>query len=817
MRTKTWLFGFLLAVATLSGCTCGGETPTPGQIDSGTGGNAGNDAGTGGDGGGSNGGGGSDGGADAGVALKSLTLSPPSPILTISGSTAAVQKFSVVGLYTDGHTEDLTSQAFFRVEDPRLGTFSGATFTSSTTVGGTSNVHARVDTASVSTDVRVQLNQKATDSNPGSASVPVNPDTRFGGTVDAARKPAIVYPSDKVMVPPNLGQLEVHFTPGPTTNTLFELRFINDITDVRVYLRCYLPSGVTLPAGISRGCIYTPDATVWKFLAESNRGGQLVTLALRATDDAGTSVGVADPISLQFARAEIKGALYYWTTRPDQVGVMRYDFAGTGPQSATSMLTKNNINSSGVGCVGCHSLSRNGKKMVAAVEQGNLEDGYNEGQVALIKDLASYAPDAGTGSAAGIALSSKYQSAFESWNPDGSKFVGVYSGDNATRFGLQLFNGDTGAYESQIDNTGTYEHPATHPDWSADGKSIAYTAVGYTGFPSQNRRTFTGAIHLVKAEGAGWSAPLTVAPSVPLTASNAYAKHRYYPAIAPDNSFLVFNESTCPQNSDTSQYCNGDTDPSATLWAAKLEANAALVELKNANKPGPTDDKDGAGAFLKNLTNSYPKWSPFVTQGNTGARSRLMWMTFSSSRNYGLRKTPEASGASEADKSTLLWMAAVDPDKVLAGEDGSYVAFALPFQDITTSNHIAQWAQYLVSNGCSTENEGCNSSGSTCCNGLQCVQLNRDPPLPCDIAGACACQPVPQCAPAFDKCSTVAPCCDGLLCLDDTTGGDCSGDNCSCRPQCSNRDQPCGNGTPCCAGFVCNNLPTGKVCRVQLN
>ena len=310
---------------------------------------------------------------------------------------------------------------------------------------------------------------------------------------------------------------------------------------------------------------------------------------------------------------------------------------------------------------------------------------------------------------------------------------------------------------------------------------------------------------------------LTVAPSVPLTASNAYAKHRYYPAIAPDNAFLVFNESTCPQNSDTSQYCNGDTDLSATLWAAKLEANATLVELKNANKPGPTDDKDASGAFLKNLTNSYPKWSPFVTQGNAGARSRLMWMTFSSSRNYGLRKTPEASGASEAAKSTLLWMAAVDPDKVLAGEDGSYVAFALPFQDITTSNHIAQWAQYLVSNGCSTENEGCNSSGSTCCNGLQCVQLNRDPPLPCDIAGACACQPVPQCAPAFDKCSTVAPCCDGLLCLDDTTGGDCSGDNCSCRPQCSNRDQPCGNGTPCCAGFVCNNLPTGKVCRVQLN
>ncbi|WP_095980557.1 TolB family protein [Melittangium boletus] len=803
-----------MAVATLSGCTCGGADPTPGTLDSGTGGGNGNDAGSG-TGDGRDGG---DTSPDGGITLDSLSISPPNPILKASGSTAATQKFSVLGIYSDGHSEDLTSQAFFSIEDTRLGTFSGPTFTSSTTVGGKSAVHARVDTLSISTELLLQLSQKTADPAPGSADVPANADSKFGGTVDPARKPSLVYPADKVMVPPNLGQLEIHFTPGPTTNTLFELRFTNDITDVRVYLRCYLPSGVTLPTGITRGCIYTPDETVWKFLAESNRGGQLVTLALRATDDAGTSVGVSDPISLQFARAEIKGALYYWTTKPDQVGVTRYDFAGTGPQTATSMLTKNNINTSGVGCVGCHSLSRNGKKLVAAVE-GDPTLGRNEGQLALIKDLSTYTPDGdgGTPSDAGIALTSKYQSAFESWNPDGSKFVGVYSAEQATKFGLLLFNGDTGAFESQIANTGTSQNPATHPDWSADGKTIAYTSVGYTGYPPQNRRTFTGSIQMVRETAGSWSAPLTVVPPVPLTGSNPYAKHRYYPAIAPDNAFLVFNESTCPINSDTSQDCNGDTDPTATLWAAKLEANAALVELKNANKPGITDDKDGAGAYLQTLTNSYPKWSPFVTQGNTGDTSRLMWLTFSSSRNYGLRKTADASNASEARKSTLLWMAAVDPDKVLAGEDGSYVAFALPFQDITTSNHIAQWAQYLVSNGCSTVDEGCDSAGATCCNGLKCVQLNRDPPLPCDIEGACACKPIPQCAPAFQKCSTVAPCCDGLRCLDDTTGGDCSGDNCSCRPPCSGKDQPCGGGSACCNGLTCTTTSSGNVCRVKLN
>ena len=41
-------------------------------------------------------------------------------------------------------------------------------------------------------------------------------------------------------------------------------------------------------------------------------------------------------------------------------------------------------------------------------------------------------------------------------------------------------------------------------------------------------------------------------------------------------------------------------------------------------------------------------------------------------------------------------MAAVDPDGVLAGHDPSYPAFALPFQDLTSSNHTAQWTTRIV-------------------------------------------------------------------------------------------------------------------------
>ncbi|MGZ3459531.1 MAG: hypothetical protein ACXU86_13640, partial [Archangium sp.] len=598
MGKKIWLLGILMAAATLSGCSCG--TP-PGNGSGGTPADGGQEGGgiTNNDGGGDPDGGGLDSG-DAGATLSALALSPTNPLLTVTGSTAATQEFTVTGTFSDGHTEDVTGQAGFTLDDTRLGTFARTTFTSSTTVGGASTVRARVGTMSVSTPITVKLQQKVSDSSPGSADLPANPDTKFGGAVDASRKPQLVYPNNGVLVPPNLGQLEIHFIPNTTATTLFELAFTNTITDVRVYLRCYLPSGFTLPAGVTRGCIYTPGDTVWKFLAESNRGGQPVQLTLRATDDSGTgTVGVSDPISLQFARAEIKGALYYWTTSGG-TGVMRYDFAGTGPQTASPVLKASNINNTGISCVGCHALSHNGKKVVAEV------NGQNDGRLALV-DLSSF--DSST-SKVSLAQGGTKLSNFESWNPDGSKFVGVYADSGSTLYNLKLFAGDTAQFLGEIAGTGTSTSPANHPDWSLDGKTIAYMSMGLAG---TNQRSYKGAIKLVTSpDGATWGSPVTVVPSVS-------GKNHYYPAIAPDNSFLVYDESTCPSGAETGTDCNGDTDPSARLWAAKLQAGATPVALTKANTGGVMDK----GAT--NLTNSYPKWSPFVTRGNGGNTSRLMW------------------------------------------------------------------------------------------------------------------------------------------------------------------------------------------------
>ena len=41
-------------------------------------------------------------------------------------------------------------------------------------------------------------------------------------------------------------------------------------------------------------------------------------------------------------------------------------------------------------------------------------------------------------------------------------------------------------------------------------------------------------------------------------------------------------------------------------------------------------------------------------------------------------------------------MVGFDPTALASGQDPSFSAFALPFQDITTSNHIAQWTTEVV-------------------------------------------------------------------------------------------------------------------------
>ena len=121
------------------------------------------------------------------------------------------------------------------------------------------------------------------------------------------------------------------------------------------------------------------------------------------------------------------------------------------------------------------------------------------------------------------------------------------------------------------------------------------------------------------------------------------------------------------------------------------------------------------------VTNSWARWAPFVQAYKQG---QLLWLTMSSTRSYGVRiendgaancypkESPNGAPYSTRVFTTTnlnpacsraqLWMAAVklDANGVASGQDVSFPAFWLPFQDQTTNNHLGQWAQRSYSGTC---------------------------------------------------------------------------------------------------------------------
>jgi hypothetical protein len=582
----------------------------------------------------------------------SITVLPADQELVIDGLDPATSTYQAIGTYADGRTEDITDRVGFALANPELGGFVGPDFKSGLEHGGRTRVLAQYAGAQGDTGLAIRIKQRYAD--PAATSLPADPAAPFAGPVDVARAPDIVYPNDGVLLPPNLGRLEVHLIPGPS-NTLFEIAFSNALTDIKVYTRCVAP--------LDGGCIYTPDAKVWTWIAQTNRGGDDVTVIARATDDAGTGVGTSTSIAIGFSYDSVKGGIYYWKASggaTSESAIMRFDFGSVTQETAERFVGPDQA---GGKCVGCHALSRDGTKMVAAAGGWDVKD-------SLFVDV---------GSATRTATPAK--AAFMSWNPDATAYVGVFAYAGTPTHDLMLFDGTTGAQTGTIAVGATAAESTSHPDWSPDGTRIVYVRAGEASEEGvNNQRFYGGSIHMVEQQGSSFGAPTALVPA-------EAGRNRYYPSFSPDGALLAFNESTCT-TAPPDRACNADSDPTATIFVVKPAPAASPVALARANAPGKRDTTIA-------LTNSWPKWAPFEFQRTQTPGSRLVWMTFSSTRNFGLRKPPDGTSP-ESVSGSLLWMVAIDPDRALAGQDPSAAAFALPFQDLESSNHIAQWTQEVI-------------------------------------------------------------------------------------------------------------------------
>jgi len=414
---------------------------------------------------------------------------------------------------------------------------------------------------------------------------------------------------------------------------------------------------------------------------------------VRATDEAG-NVGKSASIDVQFAAERVDGAIYYWTTSDPAPRIMRFDFASQSAL-ATAIQPSDLPGDSGTPnantrCVGCHALSRDGKRMVAST--GASWDG----NLVYINDLSKpkTAADWLTVDGRGVGVASQNKVMTASFNPDGSQFVADAPVNDSTLGATKLafHDGVTGLRQSSLD----VGFQVSFPDWSPDGQSIAVTHIY-----GQNSSTIEfqeGGISVIRRSAAGW-APATEVVVVPRTTG----KNRYTPTFVPDSSFLLFSEAT-RQTGDSDMLVNAYSDPSAKVWAVKPEAQATPVELARANATGVADKlilADGRSSLVVQritsgmLMNTYPRAAPF--EGKQDGH-KLYWFTVASQRRPGVRLyTAKTSVVGDEPTQVLLWMFALDADQVLAGKDGSYPGFFLPFQDLTTSNHMAAWTQKYVS------------------------------------------------------------------------------------------------------------------------
>jgi Bacterial Ig-like domain (group 2) len=603
------------------------------------------------------------GGAQPVGGLTALQISPAMDSLSVSqGGPAATKQYQVTGT-VNGQSQDLTSMVNYSATPNGIVTVDSKGLVTATGKAG-GRVTIIAISGSLSTQATLVVNFSFTGADPGPAGANVPPDASSifsGAAQDDSRAPQLVYPNDGVIFPPNITGVEVHFLPG-TGNTLFQVTFAGMFSTISTFVRCTAPTGIN-------GCIYLPDPSLWASVAGANAGQGTVKLTVTGTDDMGTAKGTSAGFTMAFAQDNVEGALYYWTTS-GKTAIMRWDFAGT-TTAAMPYLTPTNTD--GRTCVGCHALAPNGDKLVASV------GGENDGRLLLwnVSGNAALRP---------FPLAKKSQ--FESWNSDGTQFVGVYGDSLPQHTGasdLMIFDGATGTMTSTIMLGGLR---ADHPDWSKNPEgpdTIVFTSIDATA-PTTDQKPATGGIDYVRADSTGaWGQPQQLVPS-------ELGKNRYYPAISPDGKLVVYDESTCTRGTPTmgrapDASCNADTDPTATMYLTSFDAGATPVAMARANAPGVADGATTA------LTNSYPRWAPFIQK--LDEMHKLIWLTFSSTRQYGLRSPPPSTGdRTETTTGTLIWMVGVSPGG--DGADPSYAAFCLPFQDLTTSNHIAQWAKYFI-------------------------------------------------------------------------------------------------------------------------
>jgi hypothetical protein len=630
--------------------------------------------------------------------LKTITITPPTLSTTVTyGATgpSVSQQFTASGTLADGTTQDVTECAAWTTSAPDLATAPGGSFT--TTTAGQYKVTASSGSATGTAVVTVKLTGVA---NAGNV-----PTAGLDGTPGTGALP-IAYPLDGALFPLHFGDLAFQVVPT-AAQTIARIAIEGDAIDLKVYAAC-----TPIPGAAKAGaCSIALPADLEPSLAGASEGVNMKeTVRLAAAD--GSKLVESAAIDVRWASSGLPGSIYYWSapratmSAASEIVRMNLEKGGTPPEVFYQWLDSVPYApplSGGWACIGCHSISQDGKKMGVVLNGASIQPDGTGSLFALI-DIATRAPTAARiTDDAGQQLLTTGFATFTTFSPDDATMVQALQGQ------LFLRNADSTLASTPL--FGSLTEKQTHPYWSQKGDLLTFTSWVPTltiphAYDSQDKNgneTPSAQIWTATVSGTTFGTPTVLVP-------RTSGATEYYPTISDDSAYVLFNESSCngPPTATGDGYggspCDGYDDPSARLRMVAASGGTPL-ELDRASGRTSGWPAMGSGTW----TNSWPRFSPAhgTFQGKT-----LYWVAFSSRRDYGA----VLAGSQDGSSVPQIWFAgvAVDANGQTSG-DPSFAPVWLPMQNSPTSevlfdggtappeadggvtgNHLPQWVYKYV-------------------------------------------------------------------------------------------------------------------------
>lgn len=570
---------------------------------------------------------------DAGFPIVAVTVTPTTATLVSRDGAQPTQPFSVAAMRADGSTVAVTMPAV-SVEPAVLGTIDPSTlvFTANGRIGGEGRVVANVDGIEGEAALRIVLEQ--TILVPGTSTTVPPLFENQPRVTDPAREAQIAYPLDGAVMPQNVAPANVQWLRGGAQDA-----FRITLSKPNVSVLAFYAVGQNN---------WTVDIDAWRRIAQSEPD-EWAQIVVERYDAATGDIIAGTPVQVRFARAALQGSVYYWDIGRGRIVRINDD---TGQREEF-------MPSPQLGCVGCHSVSNNGRYMA-----GRLGGGENVGGVFdLTDDLTTSPPPT-----VWPVTSTTTHWWFSSWDPTDTRVV-VSTWEQGGPRALELLDPFTGQLLPPLSGalpTGN----VTHPAWSPDGSMIAYAGNANSwGGANTYSDLFVLPVTGVDSFGESMMVMTGTVPAGP-PAGNAAS----YPTWSPDSQWLAFAHG----NSSRSETGQG------ALYMIRPDGSG-LVRLDNAC---------GAGT-----DNFQPNFSPFVQDG-------YMWMTFLSRRDYG-----NNVAGTRGSRRQQVWVSAIRVGAT-PGQDPSEVPYWLPGQNTGSLNISAFWAP----RACRVQDEVCGVDAE-CCSG----------------------------------------------------------------------------------------------------